>query len=99
MGEYQTSSARMETELMNLSWNEFHNSTIKTFRNLQKDQDFTDVTLACGSGSQIKAHKVILSSCSQFFKEILVQNPHQHPLLYLKGVPDTDEDKIAETEQ
>ena len=75
-----------ETELMNLSWNEFKNSTIRTFKNLQGDEHFSDVTLACGGGKQMKAHKVILSSCSPFFKDILMQNPHKHPLLYLKGV-------------
>ena len=47
---------------------------------------FSDVTLVCGDGKQIKAHRVILSSCSSFFKEVLIQNHHQHLLLYLKGV-------------
>jgi hypothetical protein len=34
----------------------------------------------------IQAHKVILSACSPFFRGVLKQNPHQHPLLYLKDV-------------
>merc|ERR1712203_784222 len=34
----------------------------------------------------MQAHKVILSACSPFFRNILRKNPHQHPLLYLKGV-------------
>jgi hypothetical protein len=80
----------MGTELMNLSWNEFQNSAIKTFKNLQADTNFTDVTLACGDGQQMKAHKVILSASSPFFRDILIQNPHQHPLLYLKGVDRED---------
>merc|ERR1712202_55982 len=36
------------------------------------------------------AHKVILSACSPFFRQILKRNRHQHPLLYLKGVKYTD---------
>merc|ERR1712179_325429 len=32
------------------------------------------------------AHEVILSACSPFFRNVLRRNPHQHPLLYLKGV-------------
>ena len=71
---------------MNLSWNEFKNSTTKTFNKLHENEVFSDVTLACGEGKQIKAHRVILSSCSPFFQEVLIQNPHHHPLLYLKGV-------------
>merc|ERR1712112_94975 len=34
---------------------------------------------------QIKAHKVILSASSPFFKNILAKNAHIHPLLYMKG--------------
>jgi hypothetical protein len=34
----------------------------------------------------LQAHRVILSACSPFFKAVLRRNPHQHPLLYLKGV-------------
>ena len=30
--------------------------------------------------------QVILAACSPFFREVLRRNPHQHPLLYLKGV-------------
>jgi hypothetical protein len=33
---------------------------------------------------------MILSACSPFFRNILRRNPHQHPLLYLKGVKYTD---------
>jgi len=52
-------------------------------------KDFFDVTLACDD-EQIQAHKVILSACSPFFRNVLRRNPHQHPLLYLKGVKYTD---------
>ena len=73
-------------EKFNLSWNEFNSCASETIKNLVSDKEFTDVTLACGDGQQIKAHKVILSSCSPFFRNILVKNPHQHPIVYLKGV-------------
>merc|ERR1719233_2278196 len=38
----------------------------------------------------MQSHKVILSACSPFFRGILRRNPHQHPLLYLKGVKYAD---------
>ena len=38
----------------------------------------------------IQVHKVILSACSNFFKSLLRRNPHNHPLLYLKGVKYSD---------
>ena len=69
-----------------LVWNELNSCTSKTFQDLYTDNDFTDVTLATEDGRQLKAHKVILSSRSSFFKRILLNNPHQHPLLFLKGI-------------
>ena len=69
-----------------LAWNEFNSCTSTTFQNLYSDREFTDVTLATEDHKQVKAHKNILSSCSSFFRRVLVNNPHQHPLLYLKGV-------------
>merc|ERR1719220_247836 len=58
---------------------------VKPLKNSEMTRTFFDVTLACDD-EQIQAHKVILSACSPFFRNILRRNPHQHPLLYLKGV-------------
>ena len=41
---------------------------------LQRDEQFGDVTLVCRGDNQMMVHKVILSSCSFFFKDILIQN-------------------------
>ena len=68
-----------------LRWNDFENNISKAFGELRDDKDLFDVTLACDD-NQLQAHKVILSACSPFFRSILKKNPHQHPLLYLKGV-------------
>merc|ERR1712106_481857 len=72
-----------------LRWNDFENNISVAFKELRDDKDFFDVTLAC-EDNQLQAHKVILSACSPFFRNILRRNPHQHPLLYLKGVKYTD---------
>ena len=76
----------MTSEKFNLSWNNFTSWTKSTFKDLLKEQEFTDVTLACEDDKQIKAHKVILSACSHFFRNIILKNPHPHPLIYLKGL-------------
>ena len=73
-------------EHFNLAWNQFESCAASTFKKLLADQDFADVTLACDGDKQVTAHKVILSACSPFFRNILKKNRHQHPLLYLKGV-------------
>jgi len=68
-----------------LRWNDFESNVSTAFRDLREEKDFFDVTLACDD-SQVDAHKVILAACSPFFRNVLRRNPHQHPLLYLKGV-------------
>ena len=78
------------TDKFCLRWNDFEANISLAFKELQKEEDFFDVTIACEDHEQIKAHKVILASCSLFFKNILKRNHHQHPLLYLKGVKTRD---------
>jgi len=80
---------KMGSEKFCLRWNDFESNISVAFRELRDDKDFFDVTLACDD-EQIQAHKVILSACSPFFRQILRRNVHQHPLLYLKGVKYTD---------
>jgi len=72
-----------------LKWNDYQSNIGHAFNDLREEKDFFDVTLAC-EDNQIEAHKVVLSACSPFFKSILKRNPHQHPLLYLKGVNSQD---------
>ena len=59
----------------------------KTFSSLYEDTNFSDVTLVCEGNQQIQAHKVILSSGSQFFRNILQGSPHPHPMVYLRVNP------------
>jgi len=44
-----------------------------------------DVTVSC-DGEQVKAHKVILSACSDTFRNLLKKNPAQHPVIVLWDV-------------
>ena len=81
-----TQSFRMTSDVVNLSCDNFSYVAINALKNLEEDCHFTDVTLACAEGQQLKAHKVILSSCSKFFKNILLNNPHNHPLIYLNDI-------------
>ena len=47
---------------------------------------FHSVTLAC-EDLELEAHKVILSSCSPFFKRLLWStSKHQHPFIYMRGL-------------
>ena len=55
----------------NLGDKDFQTNTIKTFKELWNDQDFTDVTLVTGDDKLVSAHKIILGSSSVFFKNYL----------------------------
>ena len=73
----------MSTADITISHPGFQTQAQNTVRSLWKDEDFADVPLASVDDKQVKAHKAVLSSCSPFFKNILLKNPHQSPLLYL----------------
>ena len=87
----QISSSMMgSSEKLCLQWNDFKENMAISFRELRKDREFTDVTLACEDGRQIEAHKVILASFSPFFMELLKKNKHPHPLVYMRGLMSED---------
>lgn len=69
-----------------LKWNDFQSNMVTSFKHLRSDNSFTDVTLAC-EGQTCKAHKMVLSACSPYFKTLLEENPSKHPIIILKDVP------------
>merc|ERR1712129_535618 len=75
----------MNLEKLSLSWKEYDVWTSKTFKELKDDKSYVDVTLAAGD-KQLKAHKIILSSCSSFFRRVFQSSDHQMTFIYLKGV-------------
>ena len=79
-----------------LTWKTFGNKLTKTFRNLFNEQRFADVTLVSDDQQEYKAHKVVLSACSPVLGNILLNNQHSHPLIYLKGFKSTELQKLLE---
>ena len=69
-----------------LKWNDFEQNLVSSYHDLSKDSEFSDVTLVCEGEEQIEAHKIIRTSCSPFFGDILHRNKHSHPLIYIRGV-------------
>ena len=63
---------------------------VEMFKDLGEQGHFADVTLVSDDQIQTPAHKVELSACSPVLKNLLVNNPHSHPLLYLRGIKQTE---------
>ncbi|XP_022914274.1 longitudinals lacking protein, isoforms H/M/V-like [Onthophagus taurus] len=68
-----------------LKWNNFQASIISAFESLQTTQDLADVTLTT-EGLSVKAHKIILSACSPYFRTVFKENPCSHPIVILKDI-------------
>ena len=73
-----------------LKWNDFQTNVSNTFRKLRTSEHFHDVTLVSDDQQQVSAHKVVLSSSSEYFKKILTSNNHSHPMLCLTGINSND---------
>lgn len=72
-------------EHFSLRWNNFNDNMKSGFHDLLRTEDFVDVTIAA-EGKLIQAHKMVLSVCSPYFKNIFKTNPCQHPVIFLKDV-------------
>ena len=74
-----------DQEVFVLTWNDFHTQFVSSFQEMRGEGDFLDTTVACSSGDQLKAHKVVLSASSPFFKSLLKNNPSPHPTLVMSS--------------
>ena len=69
-----------------MKWNEFDANIREYLRVLRYDQRLFDVTLVSDDGQHIQAHKIILSSGSNFFSDIFLKSNQANMLIYLKGI-------------
>ena len=82
-------------EKCSVSWDDFQLNVSKSFSVLRKEQDFFDVTLVSEDDVFVKAHKVVLSASSEFFKNILRKVDHSNnPMIYLSGIGSTQLSEI-----
>jgi len=72
-----------------LKWNNYQNHLVTAFESLLGENDFVDVTLGV-EGKRLSAHKMLLSACSPYFRELLKGNPCQHPIIVLRDIRYTD---------
>ncbi|XP_035909874.1 protein abrupt-like [Anopheles stephensi] len=76
-------SAQQQT--FSLRWNDYSSYIADVFKSFRHEEDFVDVTLCC-EGRKIRAHKMVLAACSNYFKVIFKETPCQHPIVLFKDV-------------
>lgn len=75
----------MTSQQFFLRWDNYSNHISYAFGTLRNQEDLVDVTLSC-EGKKIRAHKVLLSACSPYFRDVFKDNPCQHPVIVFKNV-------------
>jgi len=80
-----------------LRWNDFEANVSRSFAGIRDHNQFFDCTLTTDDdeaySDNLRAHKVILSACSEFFRNILTKesmSAHPNPLIYLRGISAQD---------
>ena len=59
----------MDGQQFCLKWDGFQGSVTSVFDHLRQDSELVDVTLCC-EGRQVQAHRMMLSACSPYFREL-----------------------------
>ena len=78
-------------QAFNLKLNNHQSFLIGSLADFYQNEAFADVTLSA-EGRLIQAHRVILASCSPYFRDVLFgfENTDKHPIILLKDVPFVD---------
>ncbi|XP_066970668.1 protein abrupt-like isoform X14 [Macrobrachium rosenbergii] len=77
--------AKMGDGMLALTWNNHSTTFFKTLSTVRLRERYTDVTLSC-EGRFYQLHKLVLSTCSEYFEKIFEQTPCKHPVIVLRDV-------------
>ncbi|MPC29176.1 GDNF-inducible zinc finger protein 1-like [Portunus trituberculatus] len=85
----------MEEGYLALRWNNHNTIFTKLLTLLREQEAYVDVSLAC-AGRLYPAHKFVLSTCSDYFKEMFSKNPCKHPIVFMKDVSTKDMEALLD---
>ena len=78
------------SEKFSLKWNDFDSNVSKSFGKFRNEEYLHDVTLVGDDHTQLAAHKLVLSACSEYFKEVFRRNKHSNTLMCFEGLSKQD---------
>ncbi|XP_076059135.1 uncharacterized protein LOC143035883 isoform X19 [Oratosquilla oratoria] len=85
----------MEDGLLSLKWNNHKSTFFHILGELRGKQTYTDATLAC-EGKFFPVHKLVMSTCSDYFGEIFEKTPCKNPVVVLKDIQKADLDALLD---
>ncbi|XP_042880406.1 protein tramtrack, beta isoform-like isoform X21 [Penaeus japonicus] len=71
--------------MLSLYWNNHKATFCHILATLREKERYTDATLAC-DGKFYPVHKLVLSTCSEYFENMFEHTPCKHPIIVLKDV-------------
>ena len=86
-------------EKFSLKWNDFSSNVQNSFKRLRTEEDFFDITLVGDDHKHVTAHKLVLSSCSEYFKSVFSSNKkyfQSHALICLEGMNQSDLNNVLD---
>ena len=81
---------KMSGRINHLKWKCFISNKSSNLNDEFSKQQFSDVTLVSDDHRAFYAHKYVLSTFNLYFKDILLNDLHPHPLIYLQGIHHED---------
>ncbi|XP_043225127.1 broad-complex core protein isoforms 1/2/3/4/5-like isoform X7 [Amphibalanus amphitrite] len=87
--------SRMDSQKFCLKWDGFQGSVTSVFDQLRSGGELLDVTLCC-EGQRVRAHRMMLSACSPYFRELLKSISCQQMVIFLKDTTAADLSAIVE---
>ena len=86
------------SQKFSLKWNDFPSNVSKSFGLFRNEDYLHDVTLVSDDHKQVSAHRLVLSACSEYFKNIFKLNskPDAQLLVCLEGISEDDLNNIMD---
>lgn len=85
----------MDDGLLSLKWNNHKITFFEILRVLREKANYTDATIAV-EGKFYPVHKLVMSTCSEYFSEIFERTPCKSPVIVLKDVRSQDMDALLD---
>jgi len=75
----------MDGGLLSLKWNNHKTTFFHVLSNIRKKEAYCDSTLAC-DGRFYPVHKLVLSTCSDYFEQMFEKTKDKQPVIVLKDI-------------